>query len=64
MVLMTLDSDEMMLIASTPAWEKRQLELRKQLLLALVRRPDLTAEQTARITQALSFLSDVQLKEK
>ena len=49
LVLITLDSDMMALIASTPAWVKRQQASRKQLLLALEERPGLTSEQTLHI---------------
>lgn len=54
LMLITLDSEHMMLIDSPPAWIKRQMESRKQLLLALAQRPDLTPEQTALIEEALS----------
>jgi len=61
LVLITLDSDMMMLIASTPAWEKRQQARRKLLLEALAQRSDLTSEQARFIAEALSSFSDAKL---
>jgi hypothetical protein len=58
LVFITLDWDHMMIIGSTPAWEKRQLAIRKQMLVALAQRSDLTAEQTVHIAEALSVFSD------
>jgi len=53
-----LDWAHMMIIGSTPAWEKRQRAIRKQMLVALAQRSDLTAEQTVHIAEALSVFSD------
>ena len=60
LVLITLDSDMMALIDSTPAWVKRQQASRKLLLEALAQRSDLTSEQAAQIAEALSSFSDAQ----
>ncbi len=55
LVFVTLDSElVMMTIASTRALEEEQLALRKQLLLALAQRPDLTPKQSAQIAEALA----------
>jgi hypothetical protein len=51
LVLITLDSDMMALIASTPAWEKRQQASRKQMLEALAQHSDLTSEQAMQIAE-------------
>jgi hypothetical protein len=51
LVLMTLDSDMTALIASTPAWEKRQQASRKRLLQALAQRSDLTSEQAVQLAE-------------
>jgi hypothetical protein len=51
LVLITLDSDMMGLIASTPAWEKRQQASRKQMLEALAQRSDLTSEQAVQLAE-------------
>jgi hypothetical protein len=63
LIFITLDSDNIILIGSTPAWEKRELAIRKQMLVALAQRPDLTSEQIVQIVQiaeALSVYSDAQ----
>jgi hypothetical protein len=51
LVLITLDSDMMALIASTPAWEKRQQASRKQMLEAVAQHSDLTSEQVVQIAE-------------
>ena len=55
LAFITLDSDHMCIIGSTSALlEKRELAVRKQMLQALVQRPELTSEQAEIIAEALS----------
>jgi hypothetical protein len=57
LTFVTLDSELIiMTIASTQALVKQQLDLKKQLLVALTQRPDLTPRQSAQIAEALTAL--------
>jgi hypothetical protein len=61
LAFITLDSDHMCTIATTSTvLTKRQVAVRKQMLEALAQRPDLTSEQVAHITEALSVFNDGQ----
>ena len=57
---LTLDFDfaPISIIETTPALKRRQLAVRKDLLLALAQRSDLTSEQAMHIAQALAVFSD------
>jgi len=61
LVFITLDSDNMMLIGSTPAWEKRELAIKKHMLISLAQRPDLTSKQAAQVSGSLATFSDLQV---